>query len=89
MPVRRRVDRRKAGEARAWAFYFLSGYDFFDDLDDVGLTAEVAASIAEETWHRIGREVIAHLDQMHVGFRPYDRPIWAEQQFGAPRRLRR
>lgn len=88
MPVRRRVDRRKTGEAAAWATYFLSGYDFYDDLEDVGLTAATAAPIADETWHRIGREVIAHLDDMHVGFSPYERPIWAERQFGSPRRRR-
>ena len=89
MPVRRRVDRRKAGEAKAWSGYFYSGYDFFDQLADVGLTEDTAWPLAEETWHRIGREVMAYLDELHVGFPPYERPIWAEEQFGPPSGRRR
>lgn len=89
MPVRRRIDRRRIGDAKAWAGYFLSGADFFDDLEDVGLTEETAAPIAEETWHAIGADVIRHLENMHVGFAPLDRPIWAETVYGPPNGGRR
>jgi hypothetical protein len=78
------VDRRKTGEAKAWAGYFLNGRDFFDDLDDVGLTDKTAAPVAEETWHRIGYDVLRHLEEMHVGFAPLERPIWAESEWGSP-----
>lgn len=82
MPVRRRNNRRRAPEAAAWAGYMMSGCDFFDDLAGVGLTEEEAGPLAEETWRRIGHDVIAHLDELYRGFHPYERPIWAEQQFG-------
>jgi hypothetical protein len=61
-----------------------SGCDFFDALEGVGLTEKTAEPLAEETWHRIGDDVIAHLDEMHRGYHPYSRPIWAEEQFGPP-----
>ncbi|QDB99780.1 hypothetical protein [Mesorhizobium sp. 8] len=84
MPVRRRKSRARPDEVAAWSGYMLCGADFFDDLAGVGLTEETAAALAEVTWHRIGLEVLAHLDRIHVGFRPYERPIWAEERFGAP-----
>lgn len=89
MPVRRRIDRRRADDARAWAGYFLSGCDFFDDLEAVGLNEETAAPIAEETWHAIGHDVIRYLDDLHRGFAPVERPIWAEEQYGPPNGGRR
>jgi len=89
MPVRRRKSKARAGEAKAWAGFMMSGHDFFDDLAAVGLTEKTARPLAAETWRRIGDEVIAHLDALHVGFAPYSRPIWAEEQFGTPGRNRR
>lgn len=89
MPVRRRKSKARAGEAEAWAGFMWSGHDYFDDLPDAGHNVETAAEVAEETWHRIGDEVLAHLDKMHVGFPPYDRPIWAERQFGPAKTKRR
>lgn len=84
MPVRRRVDRRKAGEAEAWAGYFYAGADFFEDLDRVGLTEKTAGPIAEETWHRLGPDVLRYLEELHRGYAPVERPIWAEEQYGPP-----
>lgn len=84
MPVRRRIDRRRTDDAKAWAGYFLSGYDFFDDLEAVGLNEETAAPLADETWHAIGADVIRHLEELHQGFAPVERPIWAETVWGPP-----
>lgn len=89
MPVRRRIDRHRADDARAWACYLQSGFDFFDDLEDVGLTEETAAPLAEETWHRLGQDVLRYLDRLHVGFAPVERPIWAETVWGPPNGGRR
>jgi hypothetical protein len=84
MPVRRRKSKARAGEAEAWSMFLMAGYDFFDDLAAVGLTEEDARPLAAETWRRIGHDVVAHLDHMHIGFTPYSRPIWAEREFGPP-----
>lgn len=89
MPVRRRANRRRAGEVEAWAGYFQSGCDFFDALHDIGLNEETAETIAEETWRRIGAEVIAHIDRLHEGYYPPPRPFWAEEAFGLPSGRRR
>jgi hypothetical protein len=89
MPVRRRIDRRRAGEVEAWANFLYCGCDFFDELPAVGLTEATAGPLAEETWHRLGPDVIAHLDKIHEGFHPYPRPIWAEEQFGPAKGARR
>ncbi len=84
MPVRRRTNRRHAGEAEAWAGYMMSGFDFFDELSAIGLTEETAWPIAEATWRRIGQDVIAHIDRLHEGYYPPPRPFWAEEEFGPP-----
>lgn len=82
MPVRRRKSKARPDEVRAWATFMLSGHDFFDDLADIGLVEAEAEPLAEQTWRRIGVEVLAYLDQLHAGFRSYERPIWAEERFG-------
>lgn len=89
MPVRRRTSKARPEEAKAWAGYLMCGADFFDDLAGVGLTEETAEPLADATWHRIGNDVIAHLDELHRGFYPYPRPIWAEEMFGPPSGLKR
>ncbi|PBB84575.1 MULTISPECIES: hypothetical protein [unclassified Mesorhizobium] len=89
MPVKRRKSKARPFEAKAWAMFMHSGHDFFDDLADIGLTEETAKPLAEATWHRIGHEVLASLDELHDGYPPYERPIWAEEQFGPPRGGRR
>jgi len=88
MPVRRRTNRRHAGEAEAWAGYMMSGFDFFDELSAIGLTEETAWPIAEATWRRIGQDVIAHIDRLHEGYYPPPRPFWAEEEFGPPKRVK-
>lgn len=84
MPVKRRRSKARAGEAKAWSGYFMCGRDFFDDLANIGLDEKTAAPLAEETWRRIGRDVIEHIARMHEGYRPPERPFWAEGEFGHP-----
>ncbi|OCO99791.1 hypothetical protein BC374_24180 [Ensifer sp. LC13] len=82
MPVRRKANKRRSGEVEAWAIYFQSGHDFFDELGSLGLTEESARPIAEETWRRIGADVITYLDRFYDGYHPPARPYWAEAEFG-------
>ena len=89
MPVRKKANRRRTGEVEAWAGYFQSGCDFFDELAAVGVDEESAETLAEATWRRIGLDVIAHIDELHRGFYPPPRPFWAEEQFGSPSAKRR
>ncbi|AVA24132.1 hypothetical protein NXC24_PB00199 (plasmid) [Rhizobium sp. NXC24] len=44
--IARRTNRRRAGEAEAWAGYFMSGCDFFDELAGISLTEETAEPLA-------------------------------------------
>ncbi|RUV89194.1 hypothetical protein EOA60_08275 [Mesorhizobium sp. M1A.F.Ca.IN.020.06.1.1] len=89
MPIRRRRNKARPDEATAWAMFMQAGCDFFDDLAAAGLTESAAHAFAEATWHRIGYDVLAVLDALHDGFPPYQRPIWAEEQFGKPNGERR
>lgn len=89
MPVRRRQSKARASDVAAWADYFMCGADYFDELAAISHTEETAAPIARQVWHEIGEAVIAHLDAFHAGFHPYERPIWAEREFGPPGRRRR
>ncbi|MDK4730343.1 hypothetical protein [Rhizobium phaseoli] len=84
MPIRRRSNLRRAGEVEAWCGYFQSGCDFFDELAAIGLTEATAEPLAEETWRRIGFEVIEHIENLHRNFYPPPRPFWAEENFGQP-----
>lgn len=65
--------------------YFMSGYDFYHELPDAGIIKagqDVPRELAEETWHRIGADVIDYMAEFHIGFRPPERPIWAERELG-------
>lgn len=92
MPVRRRKAKARPAEAEAWLMYFMSGYDFFSDLVEAGVVDDrhdVPRDVAEETWHRIGHDVLVYMNEFHIGFSPPTRPIFAEREFGAPAKRRR
>lgn len=92
MPVRNRKSRARVSDVAAWAEFLMWGHDFFDELAAVGLSSETARPLAKAVWHQIGDQVIAHIEDMHRGFRPPERPFWAEREFGPPggkRRLQR
>lgn len=92
MPVRRRVSKARPDEARAWLMFMMSGADYFAELVEAGIVVDrhdVPRELAEETWRRIGNEVVAYMAEFHNGFRPPERPIWAEREFGPPGKRRR
>lgn len=92
MPIRRRVARARPDEAKAWLMFMMSGYDFFSELVDAGIVEdrhEVPRELAEETWRRIGHDILDYMAEFHIGFRPPERPIWAEREFGPPSKRRR
>lgn len=85
MPVRRRKAKARPAEARAWVMTMMSGRDYFDELVDAGIVAKgenPPRELVEETWRRIGPDILNAMDDFHVGFRPPERPIWAEREFG-------
>lgn len=84
MPVRRRKSKARPSDVQAWAGYFMSGCDFFDELAAVGLTEQTAAPLAEQIWHEIGEQVFEHYEALYRGYTPPARPYWAETQFGPP-----
>ncbi|BAV45371.1 Uncharacterized protein MLTONO_0468 [Mesorhizobium loti] len=92
MPVRRKKAKARPNEAEAWLMMMMSGYDFFSDLVEAGIVDdrhEVPRELAEATWHRIGHEVLDFMADFRVGFRPPERPIWAEREFGPPGKRKR
>lgn len=92
MPVRRLKSKARPDEAKAWLMFMMSGADFFGELVDAGIVENrqrVPRELAEEAWRRIGNDVLDFMDEFHVGFRPPERPIWAEREFGPPDRRKR
>ena len=97
MPRRRRVPKRRTdpqAEACAWAAVFESGYDFFGDLDAIGLVDPAVARLgdsdlvvakaefrtaAEDAWRRHGRAFMAVWAPKAARENP-----WALQEFGRP-----
>jgi hypothetical protein len=83
MPVKRRVSKRRLSpedEMKAWSELFDVGYDFFQDLELLGLSEREARAAAPEAWRRLGH---LFLDQ----WKPTDaRAVpWALEEFGEPR----
>lgn len=89
MPIRRRKSKARPDEVKAWAGYFMSGCDFFDELAAIGLTEDTAAPLAEAMWHDIGDQVFAYYEDLYRGYAPPERPYWAEEQFGPPGQTRK
>lgn len=92
MPIRKRRSKARTSDVAAWAEFLMWGRDFFGELAAVGLTDRTAHPLAESVWRDIGDQVIAHIEEMHRGFTPPERPFWAEREFGPPggrRKLRR
>lgn len=72
--------------------YLQCGSDYFSDLEHAGIVPkdhEPTRVMAEETWHRIGHDVLAHMEEFYRGYHPPERPIWAEREFGAPGGVKR
>ena len=92
MPVKRRRSKARPESAKAWVMYMMAGHDYFDDLVDAGIVPAgemPTRDFAAETWQRMGAEILDAMADLHIGFRPPERPIWAEEQFGPPPARRR
>lgn len=82
MPVKRRIAKQRAisvaDELQAWSVLFGSGFDFFDDLDDIGLpvSRREGHPMAKEAWRRLGAEYLRRHDAAE--------PCWALDRFGSP-----
>jgi hypothetical protein len=79
MPMKRRISKRRAPEAPAWATFFACGWDFFDDLRDFGMTEAEAAEVAEDAWRQHGAAFMASWQPQPNRALP-----WAAEQFGVP-----
>lgn len=92
MPVRRRISKARPDEAKTWLMYMQSGHDFFSELVEAGIVEDrhdVPRELAEETWHRIGHDVLDYMAEFYRGFHPPERPIFAEREFGPPGKKKR
>ncbi|NLS69609.1 hypothetical protein E3H11_11910 [Bradyrhizobium brasilense] len=85
MPVKRRVPKQRAlsvaDELMAWSETFDCGFDFFSDLEDVGIAPSEGEGhpLAEEAWHRLGAEWLRHR-VLSPG-----KSCWALDAFGPPK----
>ena len=68
MPVRARKSRRRdrRAEIDAWATFFKSGFDFFDDLPGIGVETNEygvpADEVARDAWHRLGAQYLTEFE---------------------------
>lgn len=78
-PLRRTIT--PARELAAWRMVFLSSFDFFGDLADVGLDEKtITRREIEDAWRRLGR---LFLEQWEPEPRAPMVP-WALREFGEP-----
>ncbi|MHA6297850.1 hypothetical protein [Devosia sp. CAU 1758] len=85
MPVRARKSRRRdvRAEKEAWSMFFQSGFDFFNDLRDMGVETNQngvpADDVAREAWQRLGRRFLDEFEGQpsqhgHYGVRVFGEP---------------
>jgi hypothetical protein len=95
MPVKRRNSKRRIGteaEAAAWRGVFETGYDFFNELSDVGITFTTRTELdhvetspdflpaARAAWKRFGADFMTNWQPESSG----RRSPWAIDEFGPP-----
>lgn len=81
MPVKRRISKRHDAQAyEIWGSIFSSGFDFFDELPDLGLETDAydrpKHDDALAAWERYGAIWLEH--------NPESSKSWAETKFGRP-----
>ncbi|TIT40683.1 MAG: hypothetical protein E5W76_15855 [Mesorhizobium sp.] len=85
MPVKRRVDKRHAEALPAWSGVFLSGYDYFENLEPIGVRVDAYGrperEEARKAWRDFGDLFLA----THDG----EVEPWALAEFGLPNGRRR
>jgi hypothetical protein len=85
MTTRRRPNLDVATETAAWAEFFTSGHDWFDDLVPLGFDNQgyVNRADAAAAWLRLGSHYMEHIwPQMKLD-QNRESP-WALDQFGGP-----
>jgi hypothetical protein len=83
MPAKRRTAKRRtdpAAELEAWSMLFRCGYDFFGDLDHLGLDIDAKRRAAREAWRRLGAAFMTAWRPDTARQKP-----WALEQFGDPK----
>ena len=81
MPVKQRRAKRRNCDAPNWATLFETGWDFFHDLDEIGITThDQAIAAAPEAWARLGDDFLAHWVPTAARSEP-----WALEEFGPPK----
>lgn len=91
MPVRRRVNRRRASAGlTSWELYLETGHDYFGDLRDAGVWVDERGNPsrddAVEAWLAFADQLI---ETWKVSRRHQDQDAWALREFGDPRAARR
>lgn len=81
MPVKRRIPKRNDTLAyEVWNSIFDSGYDFFDELADIGIETQRPGrpydADALTAWQRYGARWLTENPQTEIS--------WAETKFGRP-----
>jgi hypothetical protein len=82
MPVKRRNVKRRfdpTAELSAWATAFECEFDFFGDLDDIGIDDSEVGRAMPEAWRRLGVAFMAQWQPTPARSLP-----WAFEQFGDP-----
>ncbi|MBX4964476.1 hypothetical protein [Rhizobium binae] len=85
MPVRRRAGKRRSTEGLdQWFFVFSSGFDYFRELEEIGIDLDdrgrPSREDVEAAWRRLGEAF------MDIPRHPDQGEPWAVTEFGDPRR---
>lgn len=92
MPVRRKVNRRRASASMdAWSMYLETGFDYFEDLPAAGVlvseSGKPSTEDAAEAWQAYADDLLAI---WATSRRDHENKPWAVEHLGLPRgRLRR
>jgi hypothetical protein len=84
MPVRRRSNRRRGDDFKAWAGYLECGFDFFGELPSIGRKEHPPLVAARAAWLRFAPELIERWQTSRVGIPHLP---WAIEEFGLPKGL--
>lgn len=91
MPVKRRAHKRRIDDLPVWSMLFLSGYDYFDDVQDLtGLVEPVRIPMGDDReaaripWHAAALEAWERLGPDYLSTFEGDAEPWALVEFGKP-----
>jgi len=88
MPVKRRTAKRRVSPEREymiWQSLLTTGWDFFDELHELGLEPEPGTNnrtpveAARAAWSIYGSRILAELPNRNADWHP-----WAQRMFGDP-----